>query len=263
MLALVELAAVLDADQLAGRQPLPQPLPLTEGVERGFLDRTRRLSPAAQRLLLVVAADDSSRANVVLTAARGLDAGPDALDEVERAGLLTIDEDLVELRHPLVRSAVYRGATSSERRAAHRVLAEALGTVGDRERAAWHRAAAAEGPDPEVVDELELVATAAQSRGGHEAAAAAWSRAAELTTDPQARGRRLYLAASSSWLGAHPARAAALATAAAADLTEPHLRARLLTLQAQIEWNTHSLNDGYEFVLQAAEVAATIGFLAE
>jgi DNA-binding CsgD family transcriptional regulator len=256
VLALVELAAALTADQLCGRDPLPDPLPLTEGVERAFLDRTRRLGPAAQRLLLVVATDDSSRANVVLTAARRLDADAEALDEIERAGLLRVVGDLVELRHPLVRSAVYRGATSSERRATHRAIAEALVAVGDRERAAWHRAAAAEGPDPEVVNELEMVAAAGQSRGGHEAAAAAWSRAAELTTDVEARGRRLYLAASSAWLGAHPSRAAALATAASAVLTEPVLRAQLLTLQAQIEWNTHSLNDGYEFVLQAAQTAA-------
>ncbi|WP_344048594.1 helix-turn-helix transcriptional regulator, partial [Streptomyces thermoalcalitolerans] len=66
----------------------------------------------------------------------------------------------------------------------------------------------------------------------------------------------LYLAASSAWLGAHPSRAAALAAAAASHVTEPRLRARLLTLQGQVEWNTRSLNDGYDLVLQAAQVAA-------
>src|SRR4051794_20968760 len=38
-LALVELAGLLSAEQLAGRAPLPAPLPLTGGVERAFLDR--------------------------------------------------------------------------------------------------------------------------------------------------------------------------------------------------------------------------------
>jgi hypothetical protein len=34
------------------------------------------------------------------------------------------------------------------------------------------------------------------------------------------------------------------------------LRARLLTLQGQVEWNTRSLNDGYDLIVQAAEAAA-------
>jgi DNA-binding CsgD family transcriptional regulator len=258
VLALVELAGALTAEQLGGREPLPSPLPLTNGVEREFLDRTRGLPAPAQRLLLVAATDDSARASIVLDAARQLDAANDTLDEVERAGLLTVSGDVVALRHPLVRSAVYRGATSRERQAAHRALAEALTASGDRERAVWHRAAAAEGPDPEVVAELDTVATAAQARGGHEAAAAAWSRAAELTPEVHERGRRLYLAASSAWLGAHPSRAAALAASAASAVTEPQLRAQLLTLQAQIEWNTRSLNEGFDYVLQAIETAAGV-----
>ena len=47
-----------------------------------------------------------------------------------------------------------------------------------------------------------------------------------------------------------------LAEAAAPHVTEPVLRARLLTLQGQIAWNTRSLNDGYDLILQAAHVAA-------
>src|SRR3954453_10399997 len=255
-LALVELAGVLTADQLAGRAPLPAQLPLTGGVERGFLDRYRRLSGRAQRFLLVAAADDTGRVTIVRDAAEHLGADDEALDEVERAGLLRVDGDALSLYHPLVRSAVYRAATSAQRRVAHRALADVLGT--DADRRAWHLAAAVDRPDESVVTALDAVAARAAARGGHEAAAAAWARAAELTAGGEARGRRLYLAASSSWLGAHPSRAAALATAAAADLTDPLLRAQLLTLQGQIEWNTRSLNDGYDLILQAAQSAAGV-----
>jgi hypothetical protein len=122
-LALVELAGVLSADQLAGRASLPAPLPLTGGVECAFLDRYRRLSPAAQRFLLVAAADDTARASVVVQAADRLDADSVALDEAERAGLLHVDGDVLDLYQPLVRSAVYRAATSAQRRAVHRALA--------------------------------------------------------------------------------------------------------------------------------------------
>ena len=45
-LALVELPGSLTPAQLAGQEPLPADLPLTEGVQRVFLDRSRRLSAA-------------------------------------------------------------------------------------------------------------------------------------------------------------------------------------------------------------------------
>ncbi|WP_176450023.1 AAA family ATPase, partial [Geodermatophilus saharensis] len=106
-LALGELADALTADQLAGRAPLPAQLPLTGGVERAFLDRFRRLGEPAQRFLLVAAADDTGRPAVVRHAAERLGAGDDALDEAERAGLLRVEEGVVSLYHPLVRSAVY------------------------------------------------------------------------------------------------------------------------------------------------------------
>jgi AAA ATPase domain len=232
-LALVELAGVLTADQLAGRAPLPTPLPLTDGVERAFLDRYRRLDEPAQRFLLVAATDDTARLTVVRDAAERLDASDTALDAVERSGLLRGDGEAVAFYHPLVRSTIYRAATSAQRRAAHRVLADVL--TGDPERRAWHMAAAADRPDQDVVAALDGVAEGAAARGGHEAAAAAWARAAELTASGEARGRRLYLAASSAWLGAHPSRASALAQAAAEDVTDPLSRAQLLVVQGRIE----------------------------
>ncbi|MGZ4648173.1 MAG: AAA family ATPase [Blastococcus sp.] len=255
-LALVELAGALTADQLAGREPLPTPLPLTGGVERAFLDRYRRLSEPAQRFLLVVAADDTGRLPVVGDAADRLNVGEAARDEAEKAGLLRVDGATLSLYHPLVRSAVYRAASSVQRRAAHRALADAL--RGDADRRAWHLAAATDRPDAEVVAALDGVAERAAARGGHEAAAAAWARAAELTGGGEDRGRRLYLAASAAWDGADPSRAAALAGAAQSEGAGPLLRAQLLTLQGRIEWNTRSLNDGYDLVLQAAQTAAGV-----
>ncbi len=253
-LALVELAGVLSADQLAGREPLPTQLPLTGGVERAFLDRHRRLSESAQLFLLVAAADDTGRLTVVRAAADGLGAGEEALDEVERAGLVRVEGDALLLHHPLVRSAVYRAATSAQRRTAHRALADTLGA--DPDRRAWHLAAATDRPDDTVAAALDDVGARAAGRGGHEAASAAWARSAELTTGGQARGRRLFSAAASAWLGGHPSRASALAQAADREVTDPIDRARLLTLRGQIEWNTRSLDDGYDLVLQAAEAAA-------
>jgi DNA-binding CsgD family transcriptional regulator len=253
-LALGELAGVLTAEQLAGRAPLPATLPLTGGVERGFLDRYRRLAEPAQRFLLVAAADDTGRLTVLRDAAETLRVGAEALDEGERSGLLTVDGDAVALYHPLVRTAVYRAATSAQRRAAHRALADVLGA--DPDRRAWHLAAAADRPDDTVVADLDGVADRASARGGHEAAAAAWARAAELTADPAARSRRLAAAAHAAWFAAQPERAVSLAESARALATDPLLRADIDRLRARVEWNVGSPLVGHRILLHAAAEVA-------
>ncbi|HEU5039005.1 MAG TPA: LuxR family transcriptional regulator [Nocardioides sp.] len=255
-LGLLELTRALSAAQLSGRDRLPDRLPLTEGVERAFLDRYRRLPAAAQALLLVAAADDSGRATTIARAAASLGADDGALDAAEESGLLEEHDGLLTLRHPLVRSAIYGAATSSRRRQAHRALADALAGTPEEDRRAWHLAASADGPDPEVVAALDEAAERARRRGGHEAAAAAWTRAAELTVDPQARAGRLLAAAGSSLAAGRPLEADRLARSALADATDPLVRSDLLQLQAQVEWNTRSGDDGYRIVCQAAATAA-------
>jgi DNA-binding CsgD family transcriptional regulator len=254
-LALVELTDALTPGHLSGRTPLPSRLPLTEGVERAFLDRYRRLPPAAQTVLRVAAADDSGHVLTIRAAAARLGVDEDALDAAEHSGLLRVRDTAVELRHPLVRSAVYGAATSIERRRAHRALAEALTGSGDADRRAWHLAASVGEPDDAVVVELDRAAERARQRGGHEAASAAWERAAELSAAGNDQALRLYRASRSAWLAAQPARSRALADAALPVAVEPGLRADIVRLRARIEWNTGSLDAGYRLVLQgAAEV---------
>lgn len=255
-LALVELAAALPADQLGGETPLPAHLPLTEGVERAFRDRYRRLPEQARTLLLVVSADDSGRVGTVQDAATALGAGEEALDALERSGLVDVRDGSLELRHPLVRSAVYGGATSLERRRAHRALADALVDVEDADRRAWHRAAATVVPDDAVVAELDAAAERARSRGGLEAAAAAWERAAELTRDDEPRAQRQYAAARSAWLAGLAVRAQTLAETALRGASDPGLRADAARLRARIEWNTGSLHVGHRMVMHAAKEIA-------
>ena len=72
------------------------------------------------------------------------------------AGLGTLDEGGFRFRHPLIRSAVYQAATGEQRRLAYAALARTL--AGDPDRAVWHRAAAAQGPDEEVASALDAAA---------------------------------------------------------------------------------------------------------
>ncbi|HET6626797.1 MAG TPA: AAA family ATPase [Nocardioidaceae bacterium] len=258
-LALVELPGLLSADQLTGRAPLPRRIPVTGAVERAFRERAGRLSgPAQQALLLAAAADDSARLSTVEQAARSLGADPEAMDEVEQSGLVEVVDGRIHLRHPLVRSAVYNGATSVQRRQAHEALAGAMVYEEDADRRAWHRAAAVTEPDEAVVAELDLAAERAHHRGGHEAAAAAFERAAELTLDTEGRARRQYAAARCAWLTGQPTRAKALSELAKANATDPGVRADVARLRARIEWNTGSVQVAHRMIMQAAqEVAPT------
>ncbi len=251
-LALVEVAGALTPAQLRGERPLPAQLPITEGVERAFLDRFHRLPEPSQTWLLVASADDTGHTRTVGRAAATLGADDQAQHLVERSGLVHVRDGLLQMRHPLVRSVVYGAATSLERRRAHRALADALDATGDPDRRAWHLAAAVDEPDEAVVAALDAAADRASGRGGHEAASAALERAAELSADREAGARRLLGAAWAAWLAAQPGRGRALANAAAESVTDPLLRADIARLRARIEWNTGSVHDGITLVLRGA-----------
>ncbi|HSO51665.1 MAG TPA: ATP-binding protein, partial [Actinomycetes bacterium] len=91
-LALLELLASLNADQLAGRAPLPDPLPISAGVEGVFLERVRRLPKSTQTLLLAAAAEETGDPAVVFRAGRALDTGEQAFGMAEAAGLAGMAE---------------------------------------------------------------------------------------------------------------------------------------------------------------------------
>jgi DNA-binding CsgD family transcriptional regulator len=255
-LALHELPSVLTPEQLSGKAPFPPRLPVTERVERVFLDRARGLSSDAQTLLLVVAADDSARLATVLAAVSELGCSPDALAEVERSGLVSVADGIVSLRHTLVRSAVYSAAPSAERRRVHAALATVLTGADAADRRAWHRSSSVIEPDASVVAELAAAAERAERRGGHEAASAAWVRAAELSADASQRATHLFSAAMASWISARPDRARHLVDQAIVEAEDPPLLAVARRLRARIEWNTGSVMLAYRMLLEAAVDAA-------
>jgi DNA-binding CsgD family transcriptional regulator len=254
-LALLELPTGLSPAQLQGKAPLPHQLALTAGVERAFLDRCRRLSEQVQTLLLVAAADATGRVATVRQAAGVLGVEATAWQEAERSGLLTFTGEVVGVRHPLVRSAVYQAATSFERRQTHRALADAV-ALDDPDRATWHRAAAADGPDSDVADALHQVAVRAERRGGHVAAAEAYERAAALTVNGSDRATRLFGAARTAWAAGQAVRAGALAASAREIVFDPLLRADIDRLRARIEIYVGSAADAHRiFTVGARSVA--------
>ena len=187
-LALIELPAA--AAELGTHPPPPGPLPLTARLEQTFSSRLTTLDEDVRRLLLLAALDDVDLAELSRAAETPLE--PDALAPAVAAGLGTLESGTFRFRHPLIRSAVEQAATSGELRGAHAALAEALADEPDR--AVWHRAAAASGPDDAIAEVLDAAADRATLRGAGDVAVAAFERAAELTADPPRQAQRLYLA---------------------------------------------------------------------
>jgi DNA-binding CsgD family transcriptional regulator len=235
-LALLEVRSFLRPEQLAGREPLPEPLPAGATLERAFAWRAERLPKESQRALAVAAVSLSPELEPVAEALAQLGIERSALEPAEDEGLIAIADGRIDFRHPLVRSAIFHGAAPSERRAAHRALADAVRDRRDPERWAWHLASAALGVDEEAAAALESAARQARARSSYAAAAAALERAAGLSADDDARLVRLHAAADAALHAGRSDDALALLAEPLRSGREPCLRAEALRLQGRIEY---------------------------
>jgi DNA-binding CsgD family transcriptional regulator len=257
-LALLEIPALLSRDELEGRAPVEGPLPPGSTLERVLARRLEGLGENTRRALLVAAAAEARRGDVVLgaLAAAGLDVS--ALESAESAGIVTLAPGEVAFRHPLLRAAAYHGAPAVARRDAHRAVARAL-PVDDPQRA-WQLAAGATRPDETVAAALEAAARSARERTGFGPAAHAHLRAAELSPDPLQRARRLVEAARDLLPAGHPDVGLArleqaervLAVAEGADVTA--VATELRTLRAQLALRTGRTAEARELLRAQARL---------
>ena len=144
-LALLEIPALLSRAELEGRAPVEGPLPPGSTLERVLARRLEGLDEDTRRALLVVAAAEARRGDVVLGALAAAGVDVSALESAESAGIVTLAPGEVGFRHPLLRAAAYHGATAVARRDAHRAVARAL--PEDDPQRAWQLAAGATRPD--------------------------------------------------------------------------------------------------------------------
>lgn len=257
-LGLRELPPSLSDDQLSGRAPLPDRMPLSDGLERVFLVRIRRLTNATQTILLLAAAEQTGDLRVVLAAAELLDVPGDALGAAEAAGIVIIGDDRVTFRQPMARSAVYRGATFLQRRAANQALAAVLTRPEDADRRTWQLASAAVGPDEPLAAQLVAIADGAAARGGHASAVTALERAADLTPTPELQAHRLLAAAQLAWKAGKPDRARTVLDRAAPLATDRPLLAGISRLHGQIAFACAEPDAAYEHLRSGADLIATL-----
>jgi len=246
-LALLELGDRLDEIEAV---PLEAPLTVSEQLVRSFIGRVSGLSDPARAALLVAAADSSSFATVQ-QASQVLGLAEARLSEAEDAGLLTVSDDRVEFRHPLVRSAVYGAADPEQRRAVHRALAEVI-PPDQTDRLAWHLSAGAVAPDEATAETLDRVAGQATARGAHAIAASAHERAAELTAAPALLAGRLASAGEAAWLSGRTERAVELLDRALASDPDLVLRTHIQELRGAVETRSGSLDTALTTLMEAA-----------
>ncbi|MGB3486130.1 MAG: AAA family ATPase [Mycobacterium sp.] len=250
-LALLELNRALAPAQLAGGYGLATAKPLATRIERSFDLRLRELPSQTKTLLLLAAADPTGEPAWLWAAAGQLGISADATVPAERAGLITVESRL-RFRHPLVRSAVYRNASLSERQQAHAALADVMvGPAADEHRV-WHRAHATSAPVESVAVELVQSAERARRRGGVAAAAEFLAYAVDLTPDPVRRAERALDAAQAKLDAADPEAAASLLIALS-ETDDELLSARVDLLRAKIAFAVRRGRDAPPLLLAAAE----------
>jgi DNA-binding CsgD family transcriptional regulator len=232
-LALVELPNLLSDAQLAGREPLEEPLRPGATIERAFRLAVEELPERARRALLIAATAHSPRVDVIEAAFTEAGLKLRDLRAAEAARLLAIAEGELEFRHPLLRSTAYHAASPADRREAHAALAHAAAD-GSAERA-WHLAAGAVAPDEAIAAALEAAALDARGRGAHATAARDFGRAAQLTPGTEPRARRLLEAAADAVRCGEGEQAQTQLAEAARLTTDPLLTADVQRMTGHVE----------------------------
>jgi DNA-binding SARP family transcriptional activator len=222
-LALIELAGILTPEQLSGRAPLPDQLPVGSRLAAVFDSRVSALPPGTARSTGIVALWEGGISALVDGRVAGFN--PADLRAAADAGLLTVSQDRVAFRHPLARAAAVRAMGSTEFRGAHRAMADLV--EDDHELRAWHLAAAAEELDEVAATALVDAAAVAAGRGALTTAADMFERAAELTPDREVRGARLVEAGGLSAQSGETQRAIDLCHRARDCVSDPISRARV------------------------------------
>jgi len=225
-LAIVELVGELSTEELTVGGLLPEILPIHSRLESHFLRQLRELPAGAQALMLIASAESTGDRDLIWRVACQLGVLSEDAVAVEAHGLLDLRPH-VSFRHPLLRSAVYGGASGAERRRVHAALAEATDSGTDPERKAWHLGLATHLPDESVAAELERSAELQRRSGGSAVVAKFLMLAADLTPKSEDQARRRLRAAEAALTAGAPGQSRALL-----DETTPHLQDPLLRAQA-------------------------------
>lgn len=202
-LALRELPSLLSPEDLAVWSRGLEPLPIDSVLQEAFSDRARDLPAETQDVLLLIATLGSVPFEVVERAMHAQGVSKAALEDAEQAGLMVEEGGRWQLRHPLLRAAVYQAASPSRRRRTHLLAAAVLERVevpNALERRSWHLVSAGGTADDALARTLETASTEELSRANFAVASKLLERSASLTATRADVAPRLLRAADSARL---------------------------------------------------------------
>jgi DNA-binding CsgD family transcriptional regulator len=210
-----------------------EPLPISADLEALLRDRVLRLPDETRSALLICSAASRPTVEFVREA---LGSSDDPLRPAKEAAIVVVDGGRVAFSHPLLALAVYRSASTSQRRAAHRRLAE---VIQDLEERARHLALASAEPDRDLAELLDRAAKRAHDRGAPEAAAelADLARQSTSSTDLESQRRRGMEAAEFRFEAGDAVGARALAQELRSAAPPGPERARISSLLSNFSWN--------------------------
>ncbi len=244
----------LSPAQRAGAAPLPVPLPTGARLTGWLGHRLVGLSASTQQLVLLHACAGPLEEQLVTTAA--LDDGVAlemALDEARAARVLVMEAGMTRLAHPMLRTAVLRGARAGDRRAAHASLASAARRHGLGIAAVWHRAEATVGRDEPLATELAALADQ-EPPGGRAVASLALERASVLTHDVRLGSTYLARAAALSFLAGDLPRTRSLAERVLAASPSDAVRGEVLLVLGTVEEYAGSVPRAAHLLAEAADL---------
>ncbi|MFC7108518.1 hypothetical protein ACFQQB_53840 [Nonomuraea rubra] len=191
-------------------------LPAPETYRRPFARRLHACAPATRRLVAACAVlGGSCPLHVAAAVATGIDEPLNTLEEAVTAGLLReLPGRLIDFPEPLARAAAYDGIGAGARARLHLAAAR---LADDDGAALRHRAAAADGPDEALAEELARFAAKAAQHGLWQEAAAHLELAAGLTQSPARRDELRTAVLEHVLIGGDVIRAAELAAVRNAD----------------------------------------------
>jgi DNA-binding CsgD family transcriptional regulator len=204
-----------------------------------------------QLMLLVAAADPEGDPDTLARVGESLGLSTTAIEPAVEDGLL-VSYPRVDFRHPLVRSAVYSGATTEGRRRAHFAWADVMDVENNADRRALHLALAATGPNEELATALEQSASQARTRGGYIAESSLLVRSAGLTPDRQRQASRLLAAAHAAFMAGNPGTAESLLNGARPNLVDPLERAHAQRLDGDLRWPLRQPHLAPSLLIEAA-----------
>ncbi|GAA2211479.1 hypothetical protein GCM10009850_069390 [Nonomuraea monospora] len=191
-------------------------LPAPETYRRPFAARLHACAPATRRLVAACAVlGGRCPLHVAAAVATGIDEPLNTLEEAVTAGLLReLPGRLIDFPEPLARAAAYDGIGAGARARLHLAAAR---LADDDGAALRHRAAAADGPDEALAEELARFAAKAAQHGLWQEAAAHLDLAAGLTESPARRDELRTAVLEHVLIGGDVIRAAELAAVRNAD----------------------------------------------